>query len=57
MMRLNCAGGTYDLFVTTEGCYTASVVSENVGGPILRTPDGREVRNLLSAFEGCFNLL
>ncbi len=50
-------GDTYDLFVTTEGCYTATVVSENVGGPILRTSGGREVRNLLYTFEGCFNLL
>ena len=49
-------GDTYDLFVTTEGCYTATVISENVGGPVLRTSDGREFRNLLYTFEGCFNL-
>jgi hypothetical protein len=48
---------SYDLFVTTEGCCTATVASETLGGPMLRTPDGHEVRNLLYAFEGCFNLL
>jgi len=31
-------------------------ISENVGGPILRTAEGREVRNLLYTFEGCFSL-
>ena len=46
---------TYDLFVTTEGCYTATVATENLGGPVLKTQDGREVRNLLYAFEGCFD--
>ena len=50
-------GDTYELFVTTEGCYTATVASENLGGPTVRAPDGREVRNLLYAFEGCFDLL
>ena len=46
---------TYDLFVTTDGCYAATVASENLGGPTLRAKDGREVRNLLYAFEGCFD--
>lgn len=46
---------TYDLFVTTDGCYTATVSGENLGGPILQTPDGGQVRNLLYTFEGCFD--
>ena len=44
----------YDLFVTTDGCYTATIEGEALGGPTLRTRDGREVRNLLHTFEGCF---
>ena len=47
---------TYDLFVTTDGCYTATVATENLGGPMLKAKDGSEVRNLLYAFEGCFDL-
>jgi hypothetical protein len=47
---------TYDLFVTTDGCYTATVATENLGGPTLKAKDGQEVRNLLYAFEGCFDL-
>jgi hypothetical protein len=46
----------YELFVTTDGCYTASAAVENVGGPTLRAEDGTEVRNLLYAFEGCFDI-
>jgi hypothetical protein len=46
---------TYDLFVATDGCYMATVSGENLGGPILKAPDGREVRNLLYAFDGCFD--
>jgi len=45
----------YDLFVTTDGCYTATIEGSNLGGPTLKTPDGREVRNLLFTFEGCFD--
>ncbi len=47
---------TYDLFVTTDGCYTATIATENLGGPLLKAKDGREVRNLLYAFEGCFDI-
>ena len=47
---------TYDLFVTTDGCYTANVATENLGGPTLKAKDGRDVRNLLYAFEGCFDI-
>jgi hypothetical protein len=46
---------TYDLFVTTDGCYAATVAGEALGGPTLKAPDGRAVRNLLYAFEGCFD--
>ena len=45
----------YDLFVSTDGCYTASLAGESLGGPILRTKDGKNVRNLLYAFDGCFD--
>jgi hypothetical protein len=46
---------TYDLTVQTDGCYSASVSGEDLGGPFLVTQDGRRTRNLLSAFEGCFD--
>ena len=46
---------TYDLFVTTDGCYLATVDGEALGGPTLKTRDGREVKNLLHTFEGCFD--
>jgi hypothetical protein len=46
---------TYDLFVTTDGCFTATVAGENLGGPTLTSQGGNEVRNLLDAFEGCFD--
>ena len=48
---------TYDLFVATDGCYTATVAGESLGGPILRASDGSDVRNLLYSFEGCFDTL
>ena len=47
---------TYDLFVATDGCYMATVVSEGLGGPVLKASNGTEVRNLLYAFEGCFDI-
>jgi hypothetical protein len=46
---------TYELFVTTDGCYTATASVEALGGPTLKSENGREVRNLLYAFEGCFD--
>jgi hypothetical protein len=46
---------TFDLFVTADGCYTATVNGESLGGPMLKASDGRVVRNLLYAFEGCFD--
>src|SRR5262245_11123405 len=45
---------TYELFVTPDGCYTATASAENVGGPTLKAEDGSQVRNLLYVFEGCF---
>jgi ABC-2 type transport system permease protein len=45
----------YDLFIATDGCYTASLAGESLGGPILKTKEGRNVRNLLYAFDGCFD--
>jgi hypothetical protein len=47
---------TYDLFVGTDGCYTATVEGSSLGGPVLKAPDGSDVRNLLFAFDGCFDL-
>jgi len=46
---------TFDLFVTTDGCYMATAAGDNLGGPILKALNGTEVRNLLYAFEGCFD--
>jgi hypothetical protein len=40
--------------VNTDGCYTATVEGESVGGPILKAPNGNQVKNLLYVFEGCF---
>jgi hypothetical protein len=45
----------YDLFVATDGCYMASLSGESLGGPILKRTDGTSVRNLLYAFDGCFD--
>ncbi len=48
---------TYDLMVGTDGCYTATVegAEAELGGPTVAGPDGRPARNLLYAFEGCFD--
>ena len=48
---------TYDLSVATDGCYTATAEEESLGGPMLKAPDGRDVKNLLYSFEGCFNTM
>jgi hypothetical protein len=47
---------TYDLFVNTDGCYTATVAGESLGGPTLKATDGATVKNLLYTFEGCFDV-
>jgi len=46
---------TYHLIVATHGCFSATVAGENLGGPVLKTLDGRQVKNHLYAFEGCFD--
>ena len=48
---------SYDLFVTPDGCYAATAEGEGIAGPMLKAPDGRDVRNLLYAFEGCFDTM
>jgi hypothetical protein len=47
----------YDVSVSSDGCYTATVdaAEAQLGGPIVTTTDGRPVRNLLYAFDGCFD--
>jgi hypothetical protein len=46
---------TYDLSVTSDGCYTATSEEGHFGGPTLTTRDGAKVANLLYAFDGCFD--
>ena len=48
---------TYQLFVATDGCYTATVdaVEGHLGWPTLKALDGRDARHLLDTFEGCFD--
>ena len=48
---------TYDLSVGTDGCYTATIdaAESDMGGPTIMASDGRNVRNLLYTFEGCFD--
>ena len=46
---------TYELFVQTDGCYSASASGEGLGGPVLSVRDGSKTRNLLYTFEGCFD--
>jgi ABC-2 type transport system permease protein len=46
---------SYELFVTADGCYSATASGDAIGGPALKTESGRDVRNLLYAFEGCFD--
>ena len=48
---------TFDLVVTTDGCYTASAECEQLGGVAVTTRDGRDMRNLLHTFEGCFDTM
>ena len=47
----------YDLSVGTDGCYTGIVEGGEgrLGGPTVPAQDGRSVRNLLYAFDGCFD--
>jgi hypothetical protein len=47
----------YDLAVGADGCYTAMVegAEAGLGGPTIVTQGGAIVRNLLYAFDGCFD--
>ncbi len=48
---------SYELSVTTDGCYTATAdeAGGHLGGPRLTIEDGTQVVNLLYAFDGCFD--
>ena len=48
---------TYELTVTTDGCYTATAdaAEGHIGGPTIKTRDGATVTNLLYAFDGRFD--
>jgi len=48
---------SYDVVVGTNACYTATLGSTEaqLGGPTVTASDGRQVRNLLYAFDGCFD--
>ena len=47
----------YDVAVSADGCYTASVGAGegNLGGPTIPAPDGTPIRNVLYAFDGCLD--
>lgn len=45
----------FDISVATNGCYTATAEGNSLGGPALKGPDGHDMRNLLFAFDGCFD--
>jgi ABC-2 type transport system permease protein len=49
---------SYDVSVAANACYTATLggtVEGQLGGPTITATDGRPVRNLLYAFDGCFD--
>lgn len=48
---------TFDVVVTTDGCYTATAEAASLGGPVLESANGGEVTNLLYTFEGCFDTM
>ena len=48
---------TLDVFVTTDGCFSATPEGEHLGGPVLKASNGADVRNLLYSFEGCFDTM
>ena len=48
---------TYDLSVTADGCYAATADAEaHIGGPTVTSHGGATLRNLLYAFDGCFDV-
>ena len=48
---------SYEVSVGANACYTATLGSAEaqLGGPTVTASDGRPVRNLLYAFDGCFD--
>jgi hypothetical protein len=49
----------YEVTVTSNGCYTATLSSAEaqLGGPTVASADGHQIRNLLYAFDGCFDTM
>jgi hypothetical protein len=45
----------YEVLVSVDGCYTATIEGGSMGEPILKAADGSSLRNLLYTFEGCFD--
>lgn len=49
---------TYEVTVGANACFTAVLSGSGeaqLGGPTVTTQEGRQVRNLLYAFDGCFD--
>ena len=49
---------TYEVTVGANACFTATLsgsAEAQLGGPVVTTQEGRQVRNLLYAFDGCFD--
>ena len=49
---------SYDVTVGANACYTATLTASaeaQLGGPTMTAQDGRQIRNLLYAFDGCFD--
>jgi hypothetical protein len=49
---------SYDLTIGANACYTATLTGSaeaQLGGPSITAQDGRQIRNLLYAFDGCFD--
>ena len=49
---------SYDVVVAANACFTATLsgsAEAQLGGPTVKTAEGRDVRNLLYAFDGCFD--
>jgi hypothetical protein len=48
---------TYEVSVETNGCYTATLAGTeaDLGGPAITVSNGTTMRNVLYAFDGCFD--
>lgn len=44
----------FDLFVGTDGCFSANAEAAALGGHLVTRADGVDVRNLLYSFDACF---